>query len=554
MSIAESLVQYRKNRIYEYSLFVFCILGGVLSLFFMFDYTARLRDEVYQSLCVRNYSEAPLGLFSFYIGHLWTNSFGFSLINLRFLAALGSVLAVGVTTAYSYRITHNLTLTGVSFLLGCVLMRASAFYLYNWDSGIYFFDSIALCLLISVISRPSTIKYILLGIVTALISSGRVPSVIILPLSIVIITIANRYNKSSYNSAVAGGIIFICWLITSVVIISLIMGSPSQYFSSVADGNVVSGHSPINNFKILFKRLTYISYFTGIRWMPGLGCIFLAWICPRIKRRWVEVVFITAWITYCLFYTFQSFIEDEGFPLCIGGDTPVGLGFLLAYPIYRLFRHRPIDHILSMKLWAVFILLISMSFGSDGYWERMITGFMVPVLIALLWKSKIKKLKVYTGYLAVISLVVFFSMNWFNFFNIKIKYDEMHISVSTIVPFQGIRFYQYDEAEIRNLQEAILYLRKNNIKYAPIGHHHDLQLVYGKDDALSFHEFYDDLFKKNEWRKHKEEILERVDAVVYPLNIPYIDYDEILEDLDKAGFNDSVQMGNAIIRFRSISQ
>lgn len=523
-----------------------------MSLFFMFNYTGNFSDETYQSLCVRNYSEAPLGLFSFYIGHLWTKAFGFSIFNFRLLTILGSILAVGMSSAYSYRITHNIILTAASFLLGCVLMRAAAFYFYNWDSGIYFFDSIALCLLISVISRPSTIKYILLGVVTALISLGRCPSVIILPLSILIITIANRYNKSSYNSAVAGGIIIISWLITSLVIISLILGSPSQYISSIAEGNVVSGHSPISNFKMLFKRLTYISYFTGIRWFPGLGCIFLALICPHIKRRWIKVMFNAAWIIYCLLFTFQSFLEDGGIPLNIGGDTPVGLGFLLAYPIYRLFRPSPIDHILNLKLWAVFILLISMSFGSDGYWERMITGFMVPVLIALLWKSKIKTLKVYTGYLAVISLVVFFSMNWFNFFNINRKYDAVNVPVSTTFPFEGIRFTKYNEEEIRNLQEAILYLRDNNIKYAPIGHHLDLQLIYGNDDGITFNDFHGDLYNRRDWPIYKDEILERVDAVVYPLNIPYIDYDVILEDLDKAGFTDSVQMGNAIIRFRTV--
>ena len=539
----------KKNN-FDIIFLLFCIAGGVVSLFLMINYTGFWRDEIYQALCVRRYQEAPLGLLSFYIGHCWTEIFGFSLLNLRILASLCSLFAVAITSVYAYRLTENLKLTGVSFLLGCILMRVAAFYLYNWDVGIYVFDALALCLLISVISKPSTLKYLLLGAVTALITLGRLPSVVILPLTVLLVVFANRYNKSLFNPVKASVMIITGWVLFVFIGIVVIMGSPVNYFSSITEGNIVSGHSPLSDFKTLFYRLTFISYFTSIKWFPGIGCIFLAIICPKIKKSWIAIIFVILWVIYGLLFVTQKFIEDSAFPMIIGGDTIIGLGLLLAYPVYRLFQPGPIDKIFCLKLWAFFILMVSMAFGSDAYTERMITGFMVPLLVALLWQLNIASLRIYSIYLLGISLLVFASMCSFNFFYLKRKYDAYNVPVQTIWPYQNVRTSFWNEDEIRKLKTAIPFLQEREIKYAAIGEHLALELAYGPDNGLSFHQFHEDLYDKNDWLKNRDVVLARVDAVVYPLDIPYIDYDVILKDLKDAGFTNSLKMGEAVILSR----
>ena len=525
-----------------------CIICGVWVLFVMDNYGGFWHDEYYQTICVRRYSESPLGLLTFFIGRCWTDIFGFSVLNLRHLTSVETVLAVGVTSCFLYRHTRNLRLSAVSFLLGCILMKLTAFGLYNWDSGTYLFDALTGCLLIAVISNPTSGRCLLLGFFAGLMTMGRIPSGIILPLSLLLVFIACRFYRRSEHSV--RSMLLICggWVLAVVAVGFIVAGSPLHYPAIFRQENFISGHS-IAAAPRFFKRLVDILHLCGSYWFVGTGSLFLAVILPRI-RKMLALWLLILWIGICLLWTYGVSKAVSGFPLILGGDSIVGFGLLAAYPAFCIFTGRKTRPVTNLKLWAVFAVMLSMAFGSDGYMQRMTAGFLLPLIIATIWEAAQGRLRGFVRSALGICTLVFGSMFAFHAAYLRVR-TAPRLSEIKVAPLQGILTYWEQEREILNLREAVVYLQANGIPYAVAGDHLAAEAVYGADNGIPFHTFHEDLWES--WDKYKAVILPRVDAVVFPDDIPGYDFETMMADLPEEGFTDVVSIGAATVYFRSPS-
>ena len=525
-----------------------CLIIGTIVMFLLDNYAGFWEDEVFQAICVKRYREAPLGLLTFYIGHLWTEIFGFSILNLRYLVSIESTLAVGVSSFYLYRLTRNRLLTGFSFMLGCVLLKCTAFSLYNWDSGTYLFDSIAICLLISLISRPGSAKAILLGVTIGLMTLGRTPSGIFLPLAMGVVLIANKYNHFHMNPWKVLLLILTGWVVCIIGFTSLISGSPENYINSFLDGNIVSGHSITDDKRRLYYRFLFIIERVTTTWAPGVGCLLLAIVLPKLKKRLSIILCVLPWLLFCLFLADRITRNSPTYLGFLGGDASVGIGLLAVYPVYLLFSGKRKDNFLSLKLWAVLLLYVSMAFGSDAYFERITTGFSVPLIIGLLWQVRIPRIRRYIKYFSFTAILTFYTVFITQSQRIFRTFTYNDITL-TLPPFQGIKTNPNNESELLRFEPAIKFLKSKGTRFAVIGDHIRIELVYGHHDGLPFHEFQNNLLDIEVWKTYKDELTRRVDAFVYPVG-KYLFDDGIVEDIERAGFTDSLRMGDAVILFR----
>ena len=79
------------------------------------------------------------------------------------------------------------------------------------------------------------------------------------------------------------------------------------------------------------------------------------------------------------------------------------------------------------------------------------------------------------------------------------------------------------------------------------------ELITGTHSIIPLHEFHTFLFRKDYWLENKDRFLPYVDAVVYIPGFikPENDYEFIIEDIRKEGFNRQVPIDEAVILFKN---
>lgn len=529
-----------------------CVVLGCVSMFVLDGYGAPGRDEQFQTLCVREYSNAPLGLLVFWIGHLWTEWLGFSMLNLRILTSIESLLAVGVTSLFLYRRLRNPMLAGVVFLLGCILLRTTGFYLYNWDSGTYLFDAISICLLISCIQRPGTIKLIGLGVAIALMTLGRLPSGLFLPLALIIIWLsqAESPTKTKLNSMLT---VSTGWLLTVILLTWIILGSPVRYIELLTGGNIVTGHSPVEDYDWIVYCVKKLVLTTPRYQSTAFACVIIAVACAKIKSRWNRVIWgcLTLW---GVLFVALGFILPRGIyshKWFFGYDMPFDFGLLIAVPIYNLFHKEKIrlNRETKLSLWACLALLAAMAFGSDAFWERCISGFIIPVLICLLWPVKREGFHRFMRYFVAVATITFCAIFIGHNISLWLHLKDMEpISGSKVM--NGIRGSSISIDEALKSRDAINKVRKEGIPYIYLGNHLGANLETGQDEGFSFHNYHFQFTYYDYWQRFGADYIDKADAVIYLPDFHDYEYDLIVPELRTMGFTREEKEGDAIILYR----
>ena len=523
---------------------------GCAVMFLFIDYGDHLYDEIYQTLCVRRYRESPLGLLTFWIGNQWTSIFGFSFISLRILTSIELLLSMAVASCYTYILTKNIRLSSLMFFLGCVLLRIGSFYIYNWDTGTYLFDTLAVCALISIISKPTLSKAILLGLFISLMSMGRIPSVVFLPVSLIIVWLSLKEYPLSNKCKLISTVVLSC-LVFSVLLCIIILGSPANYIHSFQMGNIISGHDPVSNHKMILNRLVFNILNLPERWFAGTFSLIISLICSRIKNLWVSSALLTVWIILCILISYWMTPTSLGIYLTLGIDTPLSLGLLIVLPVYSIFTHNyTSDYKLKLKLWACAAIFICMAFGSDGFTERMVSAFTLPIIVGLLWNLRAKNFHKFLKSFCFITTLTFTAMyitHIARFVSIMSRDSEL----ATVPPYTGLHLKSYYYDEIQRVDKAINFLKESEIPYAYLGNHLVTELIFGPDQGLSFQQYHYVLDTQNQWNLFKDDILPRINAVVCDISAPQSEYPEIIRDLERYGFTRQYKLGDALIIFRN---
>lgn len=528
---------------------VICVIIGVLGMFMLENADTVWVDESYQAVCVRRYKEAPLGLLVFWIGHLWTQIFGFSFLSLRILASVEGCLSVLLTSCYLYHHTRNLRLSAIVFLLCCVLLRAGGFYIYNWDSGSYLFDSLALCILISSISKADAKRCLLLGASIALMTLGRMPSGILLIPAVLLVCLAHK-KRSVTNFLKPSFLILFSWLLTMTIMTWIILGNPINYINQFLSGNVITGHSPVTDIHRLFGRLAIITLEIPNTWFIGIVTIILSVIITGIKKRGNTMIVLCGWLLFCCFYSYWYSRSSHVISFISGIDTPVGIGLLLTLPVYKLFNRKlKAGKLKILQLWGCAFLILSISFGSDGFSRRMITAFAIPIIMAILWGMGNYGLRRYLKSFLVTGALTFTSVLWIHF--ATTVWMTRDCRKSDIYPYNGLKVYNESVYKKRKeVSEALKYIRTKGIPYIYLGNHIFSEAIGGAAEGLSFHEYHNTLVDERFWKNFKESAGNKIDAIVYYQDWQTKDYEGIINEMREEGFTKIVEIGDARIIIR----
>lgn len=536
------------RKYYDIIILILCVSVGSVLMFALNNFGEPIVDEEFQTICVRRYNEAPLGLLVFWIGHLWTDIFGFTILNLRNLTSIEYVLTMGITTIYLYRHTGNIRLSAIIFLLGCVLLRLGAFFIYNWDSGSFLFDAIALCLLMSIISKPTTVKAVLFGFAIGLITLGRTPSVIFLPAAIIIVSRSLKDNKGIAAKTRMPLLIIAGWLIAMLVFTSIILGSPWKYISLFAEGNVVSGHNPIKDIHQLWGRTAQVVLMAPYVWFYGFVSVLIAILLPRIKHKLRAIFIMAVWISYCLLIAYNWSDSIPRVNMYLGMDSPIGVSLLLALPIYNLFGgHIKANKKSVLKLWSCGLLVVSIAFGSDAFNERLVTAFAIPVIVSVLWKLHAAKIKTFIKTLVLVATITFTSILCMHLIALKTMYPDW---MRTDIPvLRGLKMDKKIQRNLEDIYISIIKARKEGIPYVFVGNNLLSELLGGADEGISFQNFHARFYSDDDLEEYKKNIIPFVDEVIY-LENPSPLYQILPGVLREEGFTDSIRVNDITIFYR----
>lgn len=438
------------------------------------------------------------------------------------------------------------------FLLGCLMTRAETFYFYNWDTGTYLYNAIALCLILDIISKPSAFKSFFLGVAIALMTLGRVPSGIFLPCVIILILISSKYSFGN-NPKVTFRLLcaLVCgWILTMIVLTWIILGNPLDYFGLFKSENIISGHNPVKDIPILHGRFAQMILDLDRTWFFGIICSLLAILFVKLKCKTTRFIILCIWIVYTVLYSYYYTAASIEIDFNFGMAFPIAFALLSALPILCVFKKTfVITSQYKLMLWAVGLLILSTVFGSDSITSRLAVGYILPSVVSVLWVFKNKDLNDFIRNLIGISLISFSALMTTHI--IRVRSIMAIYEKSVLFPYQGLKLRAPVYDEISSAGEAIQKVRKAGIPYVYIGEPNLAELSFGVSEGVSFHEYHTSLNRPRDWHANKCSFIDKVDAAVYTPVFKESDFYKILDDLKKEGFDKEELVGNAVILYRN---
>lgn len=529
-----------------------CIVLGITVMFMLRNYGNYTRDEIYQTLCVRRYSESPLGLLSYWLGYQWCRIFGLRFVALRLLASLFEVISISIATIFLYRRTGNLKLSGGMFLLASLIASVGGINVYNWDTGLYPFAIFALCVMLSLISRITVPKLIALGSLCAMITLARTPSGIFLPIAMILLWLDMRHRYSKRDIIRCQCIILTAWVLTFVILTLLIAGGPHEYFHQFAIGNVVSGHSPIQDYERLLWRVSDIANTIPLMAGMAIGSMAYALILPKIKCLFIRCLLLLPFVLFYVCIAYWLVRMGPTIEFMLGIDTPFGAVLLLSPSVYALFHDKfKISRPHALQLWACAWIVFCIAFGSDGYTQRMACSFLLPAFVAILWNLKAAKLRIFLKYFISVALILFIPVVTVHYFMLWRAFKDKPTPPKELYPLTGLKCDVPDRDLVEKSEKAVEFLRRQGVPYVFLGDNMFMELIYGPDEGFSFHNFHYISGAPDHFAIFKNSFIDRTDAVVFNPKNPYYGYSLIMEDLKKEGFTDTLRMNESIIVFRS---
>lgn len=344
-------------------------------------------DECYQALSVRQYKDSPLAIGVFYIGHIFTNIFGDSIICLRIISKIAYILTICISCIYLYKRTNNLIISTLTFLICSTCSTIGGFNIFNWDTIAYPFEAVGLLFIIRYISTPSRSNIFWCGMMCGIMTIIRSPLLASTIICLITIILCNKGNYSKIiNHCIVGLSICIITIIACSIIIS---GSIVNYIDSFSEDNIINGHG-INNLKNIIWKFNHLIPYIII---SGFGVTFsfiLAWIEPYCKFH--KKFFYAASIV-CILTTYWLIVRlgaiHYGYDIIIFGmPYPFAFISLTFIPAYNFFINRKkMPSELKISLLATLMFYLLEGFGSDTPYERLNISYIFPITLGIIWTS-----------------------------------------------------------------------------------------------------------------------------------------------------------------------
>lgn len=532
-----------------------CVGVSLLGVSFLQGWGNLCKDEAYQTWSILNWESSRLAPLTYWIGYKWMEIFGFKVVNLRLLATIVGSLAVTTSVIYSYYRTRNLILSGILLMLGAWVWRADAFMLYNWDSGSYLYDCIGLICIVEYFRQPSVRKAVICGMACALMALGRLPSGIVVPSMCVLMYCYGRENGGTGRDNVYHISAFvIAFSIMFIGMLILMYGNLWEYVNTIGEGKV-SGHSlsDLGHYK---WRMTMLLKWFSFLYFPAFLCVLLPLVFTKRlfmdrgverKRHMWSIALMCLSVVAVALWTAKLFVGTST-ECAQGYSAPVVMAFLLL-PAVRNFAN-PEKRKMKMptwQLWGCGVIVVSMIFGSDAYTERIEAGFMLPIIITILWSAKNRNVNNYLWVVIVLWLISSIGINavhW-NMQLTECKYSygsEMGI-------YSGVKSSEDFEKTINDLIPAVHEIKKTGERYILIDNRNIIGLVIGEDDGPNYHDFGFFSTCPTNWGPEHFKMLDTINAVVYRKDcyIDRIEVQQVVKMLEERGYINQEDIGDAII-------
>ena len=372
---------YRRTSISATAGIVLAVLVALLFVVRSFYSCPGFEDESYQALCVVHWKQAPLGMFIFWQAHLWTVLFGDSYLSLRLFNSVILMSAFALSAWYFYYRTHLKTYAYWVFVLSGFLGLIETSIMYCWDTGPMVLYTLVAIASIEYIITKKTYLLCVLGCLVCLLGLSRVSLIILFPVCLCGLCFLKGLHTDKKNIARNALLFTICYIITFLIVTTLMSGSPVNYIDSFVPDNIISGHSVC--------EVIYDSFYSigeaGARQFVGVFsvCMGLWLVTGGITKQKLSVAMVSAFLTGLieLIVTYDGKGVETGY-------SAAGMGLLLwvlALPVLSNISNNRKDSTVMTVVGVMILWLIIPSLGSDNMFIRCNASGLLGVTVAGLY-------------------------------------------------------------------------------------------------------------------------------------------------------------------------
>lgn len=499
------------------------LLGIIISyLFWGLNTEFYIGDENYMALCCKNWDRSPLGLLTFYQGHLWAEIFGDKIYNLRILAKLSQLIAVGIGCAFLFRKSCNLLFTLTIAVLTLLVTYLSNHQLYGWDNGAYPSEALFTVVLMMYISKPSVKRIILLGMACGIMICYRVPLGVGSIISLFVI-IACRQSSIHRYKVIAKDVTFglismvAVWFLLTLVAVGSIQGMINCF----SPENFISGHGNIVRL-LIPKTSRILLIFPGIVMSTTIGITALLFSIILSKFSRIPLLLyisclgcLTALSISVVYYYFNADLK-----LIAGIGLPI-FAFSVLYLPLRKHIHKANHSVTGLKmpnkitiqviaLMACFLLPVV---GSDTWFERFSICYAFPISLGIIYPL-LKESEIRFVYLFALLMIPTLGLMVY----CNVSYYQHAGSDEDKEKWGKLIGSTYNAKTLNQLEPLIKDLQTNKIKYTFFASLPRYQYIYAfEHDANNsilyypLHNFYvEDVVDKDSER------LVSADVIIFP--------------------------------------
>lgn len=379
---------------------ILLILIGICVLFSnRLYYSGFSADENYQALCVRDYKNSPLAIGVFYLGHLWTDAWGFSLLSLRLLCRACFLFSISVGSFFLFNQTKNFLLASVTFLICSILTDLGCFSFYNWDTGAYPFETLGVLAFIAYVRKQNLWRSIILGCACGVMTTARVPLLSTFLLAFALIIYCRNKNTGSSDRLFYHIIIvFISMIITIGSFYLIITGSLEELRECLSMNNIITGHgTDFKDFASTYIwRIEAFLPMVILSMIPITACLIASVvICKKHKiSAWLICISVCFMINWSIL-RINALVHDTYIPplFGIGLSLPLILSVIPFSPYFsRCLKHSDISEYsvsrsVKIQMLCYCGLIFLWGVGSDTPFQRWDSPVIIPFVVATAWNS-----------------------------------------------------------------------------------------------------------------------------------------------------------------------
>ena len=369
------MIKTTRNLTYKFFSVIVLILG-VVSPFYLMRYGINFSDEPYQIMSAMDYLQNPSTILSAYIYNLIGQCCDFSLLSMRAITAIISIITLLIPLLYFYNKRRNiwdtLCVGGIALFLMSAIQQKTI--LVGWDILSNLFIALSTIILLYIVEAKRLVAgYLLLGFFVALAIMSRIPNVVLIPIVLCVICINSEAINNKLKDVIS---FFISVCVTMLFVIIYLYGDINSYIIAWQEWGVSNGHDFLDLLKIYLKDIVPYICLMGIIIMIYLSLYYLKQIRGNLKYTKVKYLVMAFWSSLLLLILYQY----ESLNI-VTSNIYTSIYILIA--LYILYKNQIGENSKTIKkiLFVVFLCSLVSAIGSNTGWFKVAH---IPSIICLL--------------------------------------------------------------------------------------------------------------------------------------------------------------------------